>query len=86
MLNKYFTGLARLNELSAANSNEFQIARIMNTHPYYLKDYHAARRMYSDKYLTQAFSALLKADLSIKTTSLDDYTLISVLIAEIIPD
>jgi DNA polymerase-3 subunit delta len=86
MLNKYFTGLARLNELSTANSNEFQIARIMNTHPYYLKDYHAARRMYSDKHLTQAFSALLKADLSIKTTSLDDYTLISVLIAEIIPD
>jgi len=42
--------------------------------------------MYSDKHLNEAFSALLKADLSIKTTSLDDYTLLSVLIAEIIPD
>jgi DNA polymerase-3 subunit delta len=86
MLNKYFTSLARLNELTAANTNEFQVARIMSTHPFYLKDYHSARRMYSDKHLTEAFSALLKADLSIKTTSLDDYTLISVLIAEIIPD
>lgn len=86
MLNKYFTSLARLNELSSNNTNEFQVARIMGTHPYFLKDYHSARRMYSDKHLTLAFSALLKADLSIKTTSLDNYTLISVLIAEIIPD
>lgn len=86
MLNKYFTSLARLNELSSTNTNEFQVAKIMGTHPFYLKDYHSARRIYSDKHLADAFSALLKADLSIKTTSLDDYTLISVLIAEIIPD
>jgi DNA polymerase III subunit delta len=86
MLNKYFTSLARLNELVATNTNEFQVARIMGTHPFYLKDYHSARRIYSDKHLTDAFSALLKADLSIKTTSLDDYTLLSILIAEIIPD
>jgi DNA polymerase-3 subunit delta len=86
MLNKYFTSLARLNELTAANTNEFQVARIMSTHPFYLKDYYSARRVYSDKNLTDAFSALLKADLSIKTSSLDDYTLLSVLIAEVIPD
>ena len=86
MINKYFTSLARLNELTASNTNEFHVARIMGTHPFYLKDYHQARRMYSDKHLASAFAALLKADLSIKTTSLDDKTLISVLIAEIIPD
>jgi len=86
MLNKYFTSLARLNELTTSNTNEFQVARIMGTHPFFLKDYYSARRMYSDKHLADAFSALLKADLTIKTTSLDDYTLISVLIAEIIPD
>ena len=73
-------------ELTATNTNEFQIARILGTHQFYLKDYHQARRLYSDKHLTNAFSALLKADLSVKTTSIDDYTLISVLIAEIIPD
>ncbi|HCY75260.1 MAG TPA: DNA polymerase III subunit delta [Ignavibacteriales bacterium] len=86
MLNKYFTGLARLTELITANTNEFQIARILGTHPFYLKDYRSARGLYSDIHLTNAFSALLKADLAIKTTSLDDYTLLSVLIAEIIPD
>ncbi len=86
MLNKYFTGLARLTELTTANTNEFQIARILGTHPFYLKDYRSARGLYSDIHLTNAFSALLKADLAIKTTSLDDYTLLSVLIAEIIPD
>ncbi len=86
MINKYFTSLARLNELTASNTNEFQVARIMGTHPFYLKDYHQARRIYSDKHLTSAFAALLKADLSIKTTSFDDTTLISMLIAEIIPD
>jgi DNA polymerase III delta subunit len=75
-----------LNELTAANTNEFQVARIMGTHPFYLKDYYSARKTYSDKHLTVAFSALLKADLSIKTTSLNDYTLLSLLIAEIIPD
>lgn len=86
MVNKYFTGLARLNELTATNTNEFQIARILGTHPFYLKDYYSARKLYSDKHLIDVFAALLKADLSVKTTSIDDYTLISILIAEIIPD
>lgn len=86
MLNKYFSGLARLSELTASNTNEFQIARILGTHPYFLKDYYQARKIYSDKHLAVAFAALLKADISVKTTSLDDNTLISVLIAEIIPD
>lgn len=86
MVNKYFNSLARLNELIATNTNEFQVARIMGTHPFYLKDYHQARRNYSDKNLVSAFSALLKADISIKTTSIDDQTLLTVLISEIIPD
>jgi DNA polymerase III subunit delta len=86
MVNKYFTSLARLNELTASNTNEFQVAKILGTHPFYLKDYHQARKIYSDKHLASAFAALLKADLAVKTTSLDDRTLLSVLIAEIIPD
>jgi len=86
MLNKYFTGLARLTELTATNTNEYQIARILGTHPYYLQGYHNARKLYSNKQLAEVFSALLKADISLKTTSIDDYTLITLLIAEIIPD
>jgi DNA polymerase III delta subunit len=86
MINKYYTSLARFDELTGSNTNEYEVARILGTYKDNLVNYRSARRMYSDKHLTEAFSALLKADLSIKTTSLDDYTLISVLIAEIIPD
>ncbi len=86
MLNKYFTGLARLSELTTLKTNEFQIARILSTHPFYLKDYYEARKVYSDKHLANAFAALLKADIALKTTSIDNQTLISLLIAEIIPE
>ncbi len=86
MLNKYFTGLARLTELTASKTNEYQIARALGTHPYYLPGYHNARKLYSNKQLADVFSALLKADISLKTTSIDDYTLITVLISEIVKD
>lgn len=86
MLNKYFTSLARLNELMNQKMNDFQVARIIGTHQYYLKDYQAARKIYNDKNLTAAFAALLKADITLKTTSLDQFSLLSILIAEIIPD
>lgn len=86
MLNKYFTSLARLNELIKNKVSEQAIARIVSTHPFYLKEYYNARKVYSDKDIANAFTALLKADISLKTTSIDDQTLLSLLIAEIIPD
>ncbi len=86
MLNKYFSSLARLSELTANKTPEQAIARIVGTHPYYLKDYNEARKIYTDLQLGNAFTALLKADLSVKSTSIDNYTLLSILIAEIIPD
>lgn len=86
MLNKYFSSLARLSELTANKTPEQAIARIVGTHPYFLKDYHEARKIYTDLQLNNAFTALLKADLSVKSTSIDNYTLLSILIAEIIPD
>lgn len=86
MLNKYFASLAKLSELMANKTPEQTIARIIGTHPFYLKDYYAARKVYSDKNLADAFSALLKADITVKTTSIDDRTLLNLLIAEIIPD
>jgi DNA polymerase-3 subunit delta len=86
MLNKYFTSLARLNELISNKTPEYTIARAVGTHPFYLKDYYAARKTYSDQHIGKAFSALLKADIALKTTSIDNQTLLSVLIAEIIPE
>ena len=86
MLNKYFTSLAKLNELISKKTPEQTIARTIGTHPYYLNDYYNARKIYSDKNLENAFTAMLKADIALKTTSIDDQTLMSILIAEIIPD
>ncbi|MFO7447418.1 MAG: DNA polymerase III subunit delta [Ignavibacteriaceae bacterium] len=84
MLTRYFTGLARVNELKAQNIPDQAAARIVGTHPFYYKDYQKARSIYSDKNIAEAVRALLKADISIKTTSMDEKTVISLLIAEII--
>ncbi|MFO7526903.1 MAG: DNA polymerase III subunit delta [Ignavibacteriaceae bacterium] len=84
MLTKYFTGLARVSELITTNVNEYQAAKIVGTHPYYYKDYIEARRRYSNKDIVEAFRALLKADLSNKTTQTEAKTIVAVLIAELI--
>jgi DNA polymerase-3 subunit delta len=83
MLNKYFTGLAKIPELKSKNIPDQQAARIVGTHPYYYKDYVAARTRFSDSQLFEVFRALLKADISIKTTTSDDKTVITILISEI---
>ena len=84
MLTRYFTGIARVGELTKTNIPVPQAARIVGTHQFYYKDYQYARNVYSDKDLTVAFRALLKADLAIKTTSADDKNIITILISEIL--
>lgn len=86
MLNRYFTGLAKIYELQSLKITEQEAAKIVGTHPYYYKSYIEARKKYSDKDITNAFRALLNADLSVKTTSLDEKTVLTVLIADVIPD
>ena len=82
MLTRYFTGLARVNEMTEKKMNDYAAARIVGTHPYYYKDYKLARRAYSDKDLFQASRALLKADMAVKTTSADSKSIVSILISE----
>lgn len=84
MLTKYFTGLAKIPEILSLKLNEYQAARIVGTHPYYYKDYLSSRKNYSNSDIVEAFRALLKADLTIKTTQTDEKTIVSMLIAEII--
>jgi len=84
MLTRYFTGLSKVTELRSKNMPDQAAARIVGTHPFYYKGYLKARTIYSDENLIEVFRALLKADISIKTTSLDDKTLISILISEIL--
>ncbi len=84
MLTKYFTGLSRVNELTEKKTPDQTAARIVGTHPFYYKNYLNARKRYSDSSLFNAVKALLQADLSVKTTSSDNRTIISLLISEIL--
>ncbi|MEE9450012.1 MAG: DNA polymerase III subunit delta [Ignavibacteriaceae bacterium] len=84
MLTRYFTGLSKVTELRSKNMPDQAAARIVGTHPFYYRGYIKARTLYSDEKLIDIFRALLKADISIKTTNLDDKTLITILISEIL--
>ncbi|MHB1686490.1 MAG: DNA polymerase III subunit delta [Ignavibacteriaceae bacterium] len=84
MINRYFTQLTRVGELAEKQVTSDIGARIIGTHRFYYPEYIKARNLYKDEGLFRAAAALLKADLAIKTTSLDEKSLISLLIAEIL--
>jgi DNA polymerase-3 subunit delta len=84
MLTRYFTGISKINELNKMNLPLQQAARFAGTHHFYYKDYQQARNRYSDDILVNVFRALLKADLSIKTTSADGKNVITILLSEIL--
>jgi len=84
MLTRYFTGISKINELNRMNLPVQQAARYTGTHYFYYKDYQQARTLFSDVDLVNVFRALLKADLSIKTTSSDGKNIITILLSEIL--
>jgi DNA polymerase-3 subunit delta len=84
MLNKYFTGIAQVPELEKGNLTEQAKARIIGTHHFYYKDYVKASRFYKENKMLNVTRALLKTDLTLKTTSSDVKTIMLMLIAEII--
>jgi DNA polymerase-3 subunit delta len=84
MLTRYFTGLAKITELKGKNVPDMEAARIVGTHHFYYPNYVKARTLYSDERLVEVFRSLLKADISVKTTTADDKTIITLLVAEIL--
>lgn len=84
MLTRYFTGLAKITELKTKNVPLQEAARIVGTHHFYYPNYVNARNLYSDEKLVEVFRALLKADVSVKTTSIGAKEIIAILIAEIL--
>ena len=84
MLTRYFTGISRIRELNKMKVPDVQAARIVGTHPFYYKEYQKTRTVYSDSELAKAFRALLKADLTLKTTSIDSKNIITILLSELI--
>jgi len=84
MLTRSFIGLSQIKELNEKKVNDSDAAKTIGTHPFYLKNYQRARVLFTDNDLIKAAEALLKADISIKSTATDPKTVISILIAEII--
>jgi DNA polymerase III subunit delta len=84
MLTRYFTWLAKITELKTKNIPVQEAARIVGTHHFYYPNFVKARTHYSDEKLVDVFRSLLKADISVKTTTADDKTIITLLIAEIL--
>jgi len=84
MLTRYFTGLAKITELQTKNTPVQEAARIVGTHHFYYPNYVKARKLFSDEKLVEVFRSLLKADVSVKTTTSDNKTIITLLIAEIL--
>jgi len=83
MLAKYFISLSRIRELNEKKIPDVEAAKIIGTHPFYLKNFQRAAVLFSSNDLIKAAEALLKADVSTKTTSTDPKTVISLLIAEL---
>lgn len=83
MLTRAIIGLSQLKELNQKKVPETEMARTIGTHQFYLKDYQRASVLFTERDLQKAVEALLKADVSLKTTSIDHKTLILILIAEL---
>lgn len=84
MLTKSFIGLSQIREISEKKIPETEAAKIVGTHPFYLKNFQRASVLFSNNDLVKATEALLKADVSTKTTSTDPKTVIALLIAELL--
>lgn len=83
-LTRYFTAVAKISELQAKKVPDNTAARTIKVHHFYYPGYVKARKLFSDKKLVEVFRALLKADVSIKTTSLGNKEIITILVAEIL--
>ncbi|MDR3609178.1 MAG: DNA polymerase III subunit delta [Ignavibacteriaceae bacterium] len=83
MLTKYFTGLSRVDEMNQKIPDAVA-ARIVGTHPFFYKNYQSARKIFSDKDLFRSISALLNADILLKTTTIDPKSIFTVLITDIL--
>lgn len=83
MLNRYFTQLAQVPELTRNGMPDNEAARVIGTHPFYYKDYKKAALSYKDQRLLRIARALFKADLTVKTSSADPKTVVTILLGEI---
>jgi DNA polymerase-3 subunit delta len=84
MLTKYFTILSKLGSLLHSGLSDNEIATRAGIYPYFYSSYLKAKNQFSTKDLYNSVNALLKADISLKTTSKDKKTIITEMIAEML--
>jgi len=84
MLHRYFNSLLTFQELKRVSKNQIALASKVGCHPYYLKDYESASKRYSFNELSKIFEILLQKDIELKSTSIDEKTLFTLMIGEFV--
>jgi DNA polymerase-3 subunit delta len=86
MLNKHFTALLRIDELEKSDLSKDEKAKITGTHHFYYKGLVDAARLYGYKGISKALESIYTADIRVKSSSLDEKTILTILIAEILSE
>jgi len=84
MLTKFFTTLTQIIELRAKKVSDQEGAKETNTSFYYYINCKKAGYLLNEKRLMKGAEALLNADMSLKTTSVDQKNIFTILISEIL--
>lgn len=84
MLNKHFSALLRIEELEMSNMSKEEKAKVTGTHPFYYQGLVNAARLYGRQKICDALESIYNADVQLKSSSLDEKTVLTILIAEIL--
>ncbi len=83
MLTRYFVTLWKMTELKRSGASPQELARDLRINPYFLREYQEALRHYSKQQIEQAFGTLVRADESLKTTTVRPKQVMQVLLVGI---
>ncbi|MBN1398057.1 MAG: DNA polymerase III subunit delta [Bacteroidetes bacterium] len=84
MLTRYFNILWKLQSLFEQHVSDTDAIASIRVSPYYFKDYDAAARLFTKDQIEHSFSALLEADVKLKSTSPNPYHLMEMLVYSLI--
>jgi len=84
IITKFIAIIAQSRELKAQNINDYEASKKIGISKFYYSSCIQGNFFKSEERLLNASRALLKADLQIKTTTIDDKTLITTLISEML--
>jgi len=84
MLTKFITTLAQTLEIKNQRLSDFDAGKEIGVSPYYYRNTKQATFLLNESRLVNAAKVLLEADIRLKSTSIDDKTNLSILIAEIL--